>query len=278
LPSSLTTLSARQSREDTALETLYRVKSVFQTFSLCQILFLQDAPVISEDLLHWVNTCDLAPSREQGLELASMSEPYNSDLFWSYLPRCILRGLFKAALTLMSSLQDHSVPFVRKGARICCQLLQTFPRSTSFQTTDDFNRSCHLYRRSVREAIRNLESEYDDDALWTTPSKKASSKKAYIKEDQRLEWLARFLAILRLLNGEQDAVMEHAEDWKEALAAWALLIRPTMATDDIPCVRCDLAVARHDAFLAKRSSRSWIMSTFKLTWTTHCWPRNMHCC
>jgi nuclear pore complex protein Nup85 len=219
------------------LDTLLHLKSVFQTFYLCQILFLpaEDQQIVSEDLLHWVNTCDPAPSREQGLELASMSEPYTSDLFWSYLPRCILRGLFKAAVTLMNSLQEHQVPFVRKGARLACHLLQTFPRSTSYGTLDDFNRACHLFRRSVKDTIRDLESEFDDDALWSTPSKRKSSK-GYMKEDQRLEWFARILSILKLLSGEQDTVMETSEDWKEALAAWALLVRPTMTRDDVPCV------------------------------------------
>jgi len=52
--------------------------------------------------------------------------------------------------------------------------------------------------------------------------------------DVRLELEAQFRCLYELLCGVEDRVLEFAEDWKEALCAWGMLVSPSMKRDDVP--------------------------------------------
>ena len=207
---------------------------------LAEILYLpadgEGKGPIGEELLHWVNTFDRAPTKEDGIELASHALPYEAEkLFWSYVPRCILRGLFGTAATLIQSMREHPVPFVQQQASSIASLLSSFPRSTQFSTANEFIQSVHRYRRSVRDTLSDMEVSFDEEELWLSASRKkgkATAPKA-LPEDDRWGWLARFQVLLKLLLGDEEVVLDQAEDWAEALACWGVLVRPSLGRDDL---------------------------------------------
>lgn len=222
--------------------------TVYQIFALAQVLYLPSLqesfsdepalPAVGEQLLHFINTVDPQPPREQGLQLATMSAPYSEPMFWSYLPRCIIRGLFKAASTLTASMADHPLPFVRHASNLICVLLNRVPRPSMYSTSYEHLRATHTFRMDVQRAITELTDQYKDVGRWTPVqgssgrSSRQGSQAASVEDRQ--DWLTRILILLRLLKGEEDMVLNSCDDWKEALAAWAMLVRPTMTRDDIP--------------------------------------------
>lgn len=228
--------------------------AVFEVFSLVQVLYFPSLetstpesplPVVGEQLLHFINTVDPQPSREDGLHLASLGTPYNEELFWSYLPRCILRGLYKAASTLAASMHDNPLPFVRHAATLLCALLDRMPKASMFSTSYEHLRACHTFRMDVQRAITELTDQYEDVARWTVEAPPGSSRKSpssrLADQETRETWLARLMLLLRLIKGDETVVLQSSDNWKEALAAWAMLVRPTMTRDDIPWVHCEAA-------------------------------------
>lgn len=242
--------STTAQKRERLLEKQQHWTAVYQVYALAQVLYfpsLQDMalseaplPVVGEQLLHFINTVDPQPSREDGLYLASMSAPYSEEIFWSYLPRCIIRGLFKAASTLTASMLDHPLPFVRHAASLICTLLDHVPKPSLFSTSYEHLRATHTFRMDVQRAISELTDQFDDLGRWTVKSSSSgrssrNSNQVASLED-RQDWLTRILLLLRLLKGEEEMVLNSSDDWKEALAAWAMLVRPTMTRDEIPWV------------------------------------------
>lgn len=229
--------------------------TVYQIFALAQVLYLPtipdaaasaseepELPVVGEQLLHFINTIDPQPSREEGLQLASMSAPYSEPMFWSYLPRCIIRGLYKAASTLTASMADHPLPFVRHASGLICALLDRAPRPSFYSTSYEHLRATHTFRMDVQRAVTELMDQFQDVGRWTpihsnNTGRSSSRQGAQVAGlEDRQDWLTRILLLLRLLKGEEDMVLSSCDDWKEALAAWAMLVRPTMTREDIPYV------------------------------------------
>ena len=57
-----------------------------------------------------------------------------------------------------------------------------------------------------------------------------------MSEDEKNTWLARYTIVLNMLNGKEDVILGQAEDWREALACWGILVRPTLVLDDLRSV------------------------------------------
>lgn len=224
------------------LKERLHLKSIYTVFHLAQILYLPEdgegnSP-IGPELLLWLNKSDPAPSNADGLELASSAVPYeNEDLFWSYVPRCVIRGLFRSASTLMQSLREHPLPFVSEGAETIAELLSSFPQVRDYTTSleeapfspEEFVREFHRYKRRVKQAIREIVDSIDDPQMW-------NEEEEDVTEDEKNTWLARYTTVLNMLNGKEDIILGQAEDWREALACWGILVRPTLVLDDLRSV------------------------------------------
>lgn len=196
-------------------------------FHLAQILYVPEdgsgLGVVGEELLHWLNAHDVAPTTEQGQQIAETLPPYNHPDYWDYVLRCVLRGFHGTAATVLQAYVDSSSsPTLRSIAAESVHMLKTVPRSTAFATEQAFLSAHRHWHTSVRVFLSSFKRKMD-------------AVEAEIKSsDERLELEAQFRCLYELLCGVEDRVLEFAEDWKEAISAWATLVMPAMKRDDVP--------------------------------------------
>ncbi|KAL8279181.1 hypothetical protein RQP46_008437 [Phenoliferia psychrophenolica] len=194
--------------------------SLHSILSLSEILYVPASPaggVVGEELLDWLNTVDRAPAVEEGEELVSLGSPWDSDNFWPYLYRCILRAHLRSASTLLTLLStSHSSPTLRRLAEIPVRLIDSFPRSTAFKTEREFLVKSREWRRDAQDA----QTEFAE--LAQEPG-----------QDEDEDGLR---GLLKILVGEEGAVLEHSEDWREAVAAWGVWVNSGLRRDDLPDV------------------------------------------
>ncbi|PWY98039.1 hypothetical protein BCV70DRAFT_202209 [Testicularia cyperi] len=182
--------------------------------------------VVGEELLHWLNSFDVAPTTEEGQEIAQSTTPHNHPAYWDYILRCVLRGFHTSAASVLKSLDAHTSPVIRTVAQKTAQLLSSIPRSTSFAMEHEFAAAHRSWLGSVRRVISGLEREMDEMEAHAGHTEEI--------EDERLEYEAQFRCLLELMAGVKDRIFEACEDWREALGAWGTLVHPTLKRDDIP--------------------------------------------
>ncbi|SPO30634.1 uncharacterized protein UTRI_05251 [Ustilago trichophora] len=182
--------------------------------------------VVGEELLHWLNSFDVAPTTEEGQEIAESAIPHEHPSYWDYVLRCVLRGFHTSAASVLKSLDSHSSSVIRRVAQKAAKLLSTLPRSTSFSMEHEFVAAHRSWLGSVRKLISGLEQEMDE--------MEAEAGHTEEVEDERLEYEAQFRCLLELMAGVKDRIFEACEDWREALGAWGTLVHPTLKRDDVP--------------------------------------------
>ncbi|CCF48279.1 hypothetical protein NDA11_002929 [Ustilago hordei] len=182
--------------------------------------------VVGEELLHWLNSFDVAPTTEEGQMIAESAVPHEHPSYWDYVLRCLLRGFHTSAASVLKSLDSHSSPVIQRVAQKAAKLLSTLPRSTKFSMEHEFVAAHRSWLGSVRKLISSLEAEMDE--------MEAEAGHTEQVEDERLEYEAQFRCLLELMAGVKDRIFEACEDWREALGAWATLVHPTLKRDDVP--------------------------------------------
>ncbi|KAJ9474997.1 Nuclear pore complex protein Nup85 [Pseudozyma hubeiensis] len=182
--------------------------------------------VVGEELLHWLNSFDVAPTTEEGQEIAEAAVPHEHRSYWDYVLRCVLRGFHTSAASVLKSLDSHSSPVIRSVAQKAAKLLSTLPRSTHFSMEHEFVAAHRSWLASVRKLISGLEQQMDE--------MEAEAGNTEEIEDERLEYEAQFRCLLELMAGVKDRIFEACEDWREALGAWGTLVHPTLKRDDVP--------------------------------------------
>ncbi|GAC94785.1 likely nucleoporin [Pseudozyma hubeiensis SY62] len=182
--------------------------------------------VVGEELLHWLNSFDVAPTTEEGQEIAEAAVPHEHPSYWDYVLRCVLRGFHTSAASVLKSLDSHSSPVIRSVAQKAAKLLSTLPRSTHFSMEHEFVAAHRSWLASVRKLISGLEQQMDE--------MEAEAGNTEEIEDERLEYEAQFRCLLELMAGVKDRIFEACEDWREALGAWGTLVHPTLKRDDVP--------------------------------------------
>ena len=132
----------------------------------------------------------------------------------SLLDSCILRAHLRSASSLLTLLStSHPSPSLRRLAEIPVQLVDTFPRSTAFKTEREFLAKSREWRQEAQEAqaeFANLAQEAGQD-----------------EDEDGLRGL------LKVLAGEEAAVVELSEDWREATAAWGVWVNSGLRRDDL---------------------------------------------
>lgn len=215
---------------DDPVEHLRHIQSLHTIFRLVQILYFPSdgsgMSVVGEELLHWLNAHDVAPTTEQGHQIAQTAPPHEHPEYWDYLFRCVLRGFFSTAATVLQSyaLSSES-PTLRGIAADTAQLLHTAPRSTAFAAEQSFQAAHRSWLASVRALIGSTQHKMD-----------AVQSELGENDELRLELEAQFRCLLELLAGVPERVLEFSEDWKEAVAAWGTLVQPHLKRDDLPDV------------------------------------------
>ncbi|CDR88880.1 uncharacterized protein SPSC_05712 [Sporisorium scitamineum] len=182
--------------------------------------------VVGEELLHWLNSFDVAPTTEEGQEIAESAVPHEHPSYWDYVLRCVLRGFHTSAASVLKSLDSHPSAVIRRVAQKAAKLLSTLPRSTRFSMEHEFVAAHRSWLASVRKLISGLEHEMDE--------MEAEAGNTEEVEDERLEYEAQFRCLLELMAGVKDRIFEACEDWREALGAWGTLVHPTLKRDDVP--------------------------------------------
>ncbi|KAJ1017822.1 hypothetical protein NDA16_005138 [Ustilago loliicola] len=182
--------------------------------------------VVGEELLHWLNSFDVAPTTEEGQEIAESAVPHEHPSYWDYVLRCVLRGFHTSAASVLKSLDSHSSPVIQRVSQKAAKLLSTLPRSTKFSMEHEFVAAHRSWLGSVRKLISGLEAEMDE--------MEAEAGHTEEVEDERLEYEAQFRCLLELMAGVKDRIFEACEDWREALGAWGTLVHPTLKRDDVP--------------------------------------------
>ncbi|SNX87012.1 uncharacterized protein MEPE_05722 [Melanopsichium pennsylvanicum] len=182
--------------------------------------------VVGEELLHWLNSFDVAPTTEEGQEIAESAVPHEHLSYWDYVLRCVLRGFHTSAASVLTSLNSHSSAVIRRVAQKAAKLLSSLPRSTQFSMEHEFIAAHRSWLGSVRKLISGLEQEMDEMEVEGGNTEEV--------EDERLEYEAQFRCLLELMAGVKDRIFEACEDWREALGAWGTLVHPTLKRDDVP--------------------------------------------
>ncbi|GAA6038252.1 hypothetical protein JCM8097_003905 [Rhodosporidiobolus ruineniae] len=227
------------------------------TLALAEILYFPadgtGEGLVGEEVLDWVNTIDRAPSAEEGAELSSLSTPWDSPLFFPYLTRCLLRGHLSSASALLSLLStSHPSSLLQKLGALLVPLLDTYPRSPSFRTEAAFLSALRSWKSTLAQSTKSAE------ALFAAPPSDGA-----LDADEQSEWIAAFRELFSLLRGSESAVLSASEDWREALAAFALWVAPSsLRREDLPTTLSSVIVREHpvDPTLADEVAQSALLT------------------
>ncbi|KAI3627540.1 hypothetical protein CBS14141_001541 [Malassezia furfur] len=194
-------------------EYLKHIQTLQTIFHLAQVLYFPEdgrgMGVLGEELLHWLNAHDVE--------------------FWDYLFRCVLRGFYTTAATVLQSYHAPGVsPTLQNIASETSQILKSLPRSTGYATEPAFFSAHRHWHTSVRVFLSGLQRKMN-----AVQSELTSIGHEHA-EEERLELEAQFRCLLELLCGVQDRILEFSENWVEALCAWGTLVQPAMKRDDLP--------------------------------------------
>lgn len=195
--------------------------------------------LVGEELLHWLNSFDLAPTTEQGREIASSSEPYLHPSYWDYILRCTLRGFHSTVSTLLATLLSLPSPALNALITRIRELIKDVPRSMDFKTESQFKAARRGFHLKLLGILSSLEGVLDDvqDQLTEAKLEEDGVEEADAEEeaeDMRLGLEAGLRVFLEVLAGNKDRVVEAAEDWREALAAWGTLVDVGLKRDGLP--------------------------------------------
>lgn len=191
--------------------------------------------IVTEELLDWLNTIDPAPPTEEGLRLLSLERPYREAAFWQYTTQALLRGFFSTASVALSALKAHPHQALGDITVQIAGLIESCPRSTAFAHEHDFSIAFREHRIRVVDLQAKLLIN-----LENTPS----------EEGEVADLMGQLASVLDIFLGKPQAILAAAEDWREALVAWSLFVRPTARRDDLPLVPffCGARFSSHHAF------------------------------
>ncbi|KAJ7587960.1 hypothetical protein C8J56DRAFT_1079610 [Mycena floridula] len=188
-------------------------RTLYSCFSLFVVLFLpepgyDDAP-IGEELVGWLNIHFIEPSTEERDQLSALDAPWEDENFWPYLTRATLRGLTKAAVFFL--MLQHPSEELQELTQTPIPLVEGQPRLQNFTTERELS---HAFRR------------------WQEKVKALRISMSRVPEDDRFDdfdnWWDRLSDIVGVLEGREEVLLrvctELGADWKEACAAWGVLI------------------------------------------------------
>lgn len=213
---------------------LARWSHTLSTLHLARILYMpadgRGDGVVGEELLDWVNLTDCGPTEEEGEAILAGpggAHAWRHPEFWSYLLRSLLRGFLSSAAQLLLTLGSHPASQLAALAPRLAGHLAAYPRSSSeeFATERAFVQAHAQWRASLRLLTRPLTPGWAR-ASWLTDGEDVEGEAQAVEESVG--------ALVELLAGGEARVLEESVDWKEALGAWGVWVRPGLKRDDLP--------------------------------------------
>lgn len=191
--------------------------------------------LLGEELLDWVNAVDTAPNNEQGNEIMQTKEPYQHPSFWPYINRCLLRGFHLPASSFLRTLQSHPHAPISKLALLLSTHLSLFPRShnTASYPLD------HQFLTAHKTWLGRFRAELAAFVGGKPRGKWFETGVTGESGGGRGEWTIwedDFRAVIELMEGRVERVLEESADWREALGAWGVLVDVGLRRDDLPYV------------------------------------------
>jgi nuclear pore complex protein Nup85 len=201
----------------------YRV--MFASFDLFNILYLPDPDQVNasvgEPLMDWLNRNFVDPPSDEGDALSKLSRPWESDGFWPYIARAVLRGLAQAPRFFLETLSAHPQPEARTAATLLSALVADMPRLTRFTTLKAFESARDAWRGQVRLAR---------EALVAIPEA--------ARDDGFENWWNWASDIVGVLEGSEyilgDLCKQLGVDWKGVVAARALFAKKLPRRGQLP--------------------------------------------
>lgn len=212
-------------------------RTLLPILTLAQTLYLSPNEqhagqgIIGEELLHWLNSYDLAPTTEQGREIAADAEPYRHPSYWDYILRCTLRGFHSTVSTMLATLLSLPSDSLHSLVTRLRSLVKILPRSVNFKTEVQFKTARREFHLKLTDILSSLEGVMDDVQDELVDGGDNDEEAA---EDLRFSLEAGLRIFLEVLAGNKERVIEAAEDWKEALAAWATLVDVGLKRSGLP--------------------------------------------
>lgn len=168
----------------------------------------------------------LAPDNSLGNEIMQSRNPWEHPAFWPYIVRCLLRGFHLPAASFLRTLSKHPHESVSRIASIIATHLTLLPRShnTSAYPLDHQFLTAHRQWQSKFRAELSAVTGGRPKGKWLD----AGGKSKYVEVETELQ------ALVDLMQGNQDRILEQAADWREAVGVWGILVKPDMRRDHLP--------------------------------------------
>ncbi|KAL7424161.1 hypothetical protein Q5752_001747 [Cryptotrichosporon argae] len=214
------------------IEDDLRVKfeTVYHVFSLAEILYLpQDGRgegLLGEELLDWVNAVDTIHINDQGNEIMQSKDPWSHPLFWPFINRCLLRGFFLPASSFLRTLSTHPHTPIAKLGLLLATHVSVLPRSTntaSYSLDHQFLSAHKMWLARLRAELAGHVGG-KDRGKWLDDGTGGDWK----------AWEDDFRAVVELMEGKSERVLEESADWREAVGAWGVLVDVGLRRDDLP--------------------------------------------
>ncbi|KAG9033438.1 hypothetical protein FRB95_014804 [Tulasnella sp. JGI-2019a] len=198
--------------------------SVHTSLHLFQTIFTSPSGMttglVGEEMLLWLNLNFVAVTKEEVKGFAGKQEPWLAEGFWKLLVRATIRCLSEGAVRFIKMLTSHPSLTLRQIALNLQRVLSSHPRSTSFNTEQEFYAAHRRWRgtvRGLREQLNVLE-----------------------ENDGRGEWREGLEDLVGVLEGDKDVILKVCDEeyggygWREAVAVWGIWV-------DVEVKRLDLS-------------------------------------
>lgn len=234
---------------------LQHYSTMHSILSLTEILYFPTdgtgEGVVGEELLDWLNVIDRAPSQEDGTELSSLSQPWESPLFFPYLTKCLLRGHSSSLEALLQLLiSTHPSKTIKSISTTFFQLYEQFPRSSNprFKTELEFRQALKNFKLVSKQSLSTVEKLYQQ----------LEGETEEMDPEESQDFLTSFRTLFSILtlsacttNGtDSDSGLEtlsnECETWQEFLITLIIFSKPLSTRQDLSNILSTTVLNQND--------------------------------
>ncbi|KAH6602995.1 hypothetical protein BASA61_000563 [Batrachochytrium salamandrivorans] len=229
-PDLITDHGLAEIQQETAL-----FSAIHSVWHLAHILFFDDqqqqphvpAKSVLADLITWLTLNHTYDIQSQFEEMVAMVSPSDHPEFWPYIFKCLLRGHFVAATTMLGLLKAYkpapsmanptqSVNDVTAGSNPVVALTLLAQRMPTASTTSG---SQAIYQQKW--------DQWKDDAVFLYADGMMSS--LLIREADK----ASFAIAFGILAGDETVVLQTSQTWQEAMIGLGVFVYPQFQAQDV---------------------------------------------
>ncbi|KDQ19196.1 hypothetical protein BOTBODRAFT_171134 [Botryobasidium botryosum FD-172 SS1] len=214
-------------------EAYVHYAAVFSTLYLFRTIYTSASGsvdgLLGEELLDWLNHNYVAPSTEEGVALVELEKPWLDKNFWTYITRCVLRGISQSALRFISQLDQHPSHALRRLSAYLTSLITSHPRSTEFSTEHEFLSMHRRWAAGVKQLRQEIDLLEEWDGRATGPGGAGEG-----------EWREGIELLCGIMEGKKEALFDICDregwGWREALGAWGVWIDVRLNREEVSAV------------------------------------------